>query len=271
MLTVTLSSLPNPPLNLNENKRISKTSISINWDVDIKITNNIPTLGYVIYIYLNSIIENTITTTGVEYTLTNLTPGKNYRVYLKSINALSETTSNSLDFNVGTIPSKVINVRRDVSKLSKTSISILFDPPEDNGGNSILYYYIYNADDNSLISSIDTSTIISDLGYTFNSLNQGNTLNFIIKPNNIIGTYESEDIYSMICGTYPSEVSSLQLNKVNIINSNDNRCNVYLSWTAPSDNGGTSIIKYSLYLSSDGVQYNAHNLNIPTYSITSWI
>ena len=78
----------------------------------------------------------------MEYILTNLTPGKNYKVYLKSINALgeSETTSNILNFYAGTIPSKVINVRRDVSKLSKTSISILFDPPEDNGGNIILLY-----------------------------------------------------------------------------------------------------------------------------------
>jgi hypothetical protein len=86
LLTVTLSSLPNPPTNLAIAERINKTSISIKWDSDNVISNNIPTLGYVIYIYLNSVIENTITTTGVEYTLTKLTPGKQYTIYLKSIN-----------------------------------------------------------------------------------------------------------------------------------------------------------------------------------------
>ena len=273
LLTVTLSSLPNPPLNLAINERINKTSISIKWDSDTIITNNIPTLGYVIYIYFNSIIEDTITTTGVEYTLRNLIPGRKYEIYLKSMNALgeSESSSNTIQFYAGTIPSKVLNVKRDENKLSKTSISILFDPPEDNGGNSILYYYIYKADDNSLLKTIDTSTITSDLGETFSSLTAGEKLNLIIIPENIIGKYENEEIYSFVCGTYPTEPSALSLKKINVINSNGNKCNVYISWSAPSDNGGTSIIKYTLYISSDGIQYDPHNLNIPTYSISSYL
>ena len=79
------------------------------------------------------------------------------------------------------------------------------------------------------------------------------------------------EIYSFICGIYSSYPSSLLLRKINIINSNGNKCNVYISWSAPSDNGGTSIIKYTLYLSSECVQYNPLNLNIPTYSITSYL
>ena len=273
LLTVTLSSLSNPPNNLAVAERINKISISIKWDSDNVITNNIPNLWYLIYIYLNSVIENTITITGVEYTLTKLTPGKQYTIYLKSINALgeSESSSNNIIFYAGTIPSKVLNVKRDENNLSKTSISILFDPPEDNGGNPILYYHIYNANDKSLLITIDTSTITSDLGYTFSSLTAGEKLNLIIIPENIIGKYENEEIYSFICGIYPSYPSSLSLRKINVINSNGNKCNVYISWSAPSDNGGTSIIKYTLYLSSDGIQYNPHNLNIPTYSISSYL
>ena len=112
-MTITLSSLQNPLLNWKY-KIISKTSVSISCDIDTQISN-IPTLGYVIYIYLNSIIENTITTTGIEYTLKNLFPGKEYTIHLKSINALreSETTSNTITFYVGIIPSKVLKVKRD--------------------------------------------------------------------------------------------------------------------------------------------------------------
>ena len=113
-MTVTLSSLPNPLLNWKY-KIISKTSVSISCDIDTQISN-IPTLGYdVIYIYLNSIIENTITTTGIEYTLKNLFPGKEYTIHLKSINAFggSETTSITIIFYVGIIPSKVLKVKRD--------------------------------------------------------------------------------------------------------------------------------------------------------------
>ena len=124
LLTVTLSSLSNPPNNLAVAERINKISISIKWDSDNLISNNIPTLGYVIYIYLNSVIENTITITGVEYTLTKLTPGKQYTIYLKSINSLNEneSSSNNLIFYAGTISSKVLNVKRDENNLSKTSI-----------------------------------------------------------------------------------------------------------------------------------------------------
>ncbi len=68
-----------------------------------------------------------------------------------------------------------------------------------NGGNPI-----YNEDDNTLITTIDTSIITNDLGYTFNSHIESSTLNFQIHPSNIIGTYQSEDIYSMIYGIYPS-------------------------------------------------------------------
>ena len=83
-------------------------------------------------------------------------------------------------------------------------VKLWFDPPEDNGGNPILYYYIYNEDDNTLITTIDTFIITNDLGYTFNSLIESSTLNFQIHPSNIIGTYQSEDIYSIIYGIYPS-------------------------------------------------------------------
>ena len=112
-MTITLSSLSNPLLNWKY-KIISKISVSISWDIYTQISN-IPILGYVIYIYLNSIIENTITTTGIEYTLKNLFPEKEYTIYLKSINALgeSETTSISITFYVGIIPSKVLKVKRD--------------------------------------------------------------------------------------------------------------------------------------------------------------
>ena len=88
-MTITLSSLSNPLLNWKY-KIISKTSVSISWDIYTQISN-IPILGYVIYIYFNSIIENTITTTGIEYTLKNLFPGKEYTIHLKSINALGES------------------------------------------------------------------------------------------------------------------------------------------------------------------------------------
>ena len=61
------------------------------------------------------------------------------------------------------------------------------------------------------------------------------------------------------------------LRKINIINSNGNKFNVYISWWAPSNNDGTSIIQYIFYLSSEYIQYNPLNLNIPTYSITSYL
>ena len=116
-------------------------------------------------------------------------------------------------------------------------VKLLFDPPEDNGGNPILYYYIYNEDDNTLITTIDTFIITNDLGYTFNSLIESSTLNFQIHPSNIIRTYQSEDIYSMIYGIYSSSPNSLKINKINIISSDNNKCNVYLSWNSPTDNG----------------------------------
>ena len=57
-------------------------------------------------------------------------------------------------------------------------------------------------------------------------------MNFQIHFSNIIRTYQSEDIYSMIYGIYSSSPNSL-----NIISSDNNKCNVYLSWNSPTDNG----------------------------------
>ena len=96
-------------------------------------------------------------------------------------------------------------------------------------------------------------------------------MNFQIHFSNIIRTYQNEDIYSIIYGIYPSSPNSLKLNKININSLDNNKCNVYLSWNAPTDNRGTPIIKYTLYLSSDSIQYYSHNLNISTYSIASYL
>ena len=62
-------------------------------------------------------------------------------------------------------------------------------------------------------------------------------MNFQIHFSNIIGIYQSEDIYSIIYGIYPSSPNSLKLNKININSLDNNKCNVYLSWNAPTDNG----------------------------------
>jgi len=211
-IKVILSSLPNAPSNLLIKNRINKTSLTLKWDIEEEIENNIETKGYAIYLNSNLFIDTSTTVINNEYTLNNLTPGKKYNVYIKSINDLgeSEESTDTLTFYAGTIPGNVTNVKKDEKNSDKNNIKINFDSPNDNGGNSITKYIIYDNDNNNnVIDTINTEDLTSELSYTFSDLESGSEKNIIIKATNIIGENNDENVYNFIAATIPDKPSNL--------------------------------------------------------------
>ena len=270
-MKVTVASIPNPPSNLRISSRVSKSAINIVWDVEAAIANNAPTLGYVIYIKniddnINDIIDTTISTIHNTYSITDLIPSRQYQITVRAINTVGESTdSNSLSLIAGTVPSKVLNIKRDISRTTTSSIYVIFSPPSDDGGNTITKYNIYydltNTGTTFTKYVLSTSSITSDMSYEFTSLTKGQKVMIKISAENSIGEGIISDKYIFVASTKPNAPQNFAVSSINIASTNTvlrtlsassgSFANVIITWDAPSDDGGSDLLNYKLYIDNN--------------------
>jgi len=274
-LEVIYSVHPNKPGGFSIKKRLNKTSLIITWEEDEKIENNDETLGYAIYLNSFLLYDSAITTNSNEYTLTDLIPGKIYKITIKSVNKLGESLGLEDEFTAGLVPTKVLNVRRQ--SYSKDSVKIIFDPPEDDGGSPITSYKCIKIIKGEEIQkkSFNPSEILS---VTF-KLSDGDLENdratFYINATNVIGDGpEEKDIYIFYKGSVPKKPKELKVNKIIPIENEEgefNLCNAYIKWNAPEDNG-SPIYKYQiLIMNNSNNEYELLNDEISPSLINNYL
>ena len=147
-LVVTVGQAPNPPTDLEISRRISETSVEIQWEADVYIANNLPTTSYLVY--LDDLSGNEVEPYSVsspETTLSGLELGHSYQVSVSAVNLIGEgaTSSPAFDVHTGVVPSKMIGSSApQLDSSTSTSITIKWLPPTYNGGASLSEYRVYH-------------------------------------------------------------------------------------------------------------------------------
>src|SRR5438093_645548 len=130
--------------------------------------------------------------------------------------------------------------------VSSTQISLRWTAPADNGGSAVTGYQIERSTNggntwSTLVNTCGTSTSCSDTG-----LPHATTFTYRVSAINSIGTSSPSNTASATTlAVAPSSPSGLAATAVS-------SSQINLTWTAPTDNGGSAITGYKIERSTDG-------------------
>uniref|UniRef100_A0A6C0IR39 Fibronectin type-III domain-containing protein n=1 Tax=viral metagenome TaxID=1070528 RepID=A0A6C0IR39_9ZZZZ len=173
--------------------------------------------------------------------ITNLTNGFTYNILIRAINLLGKSeVSNIMSNTPSTVPNGP-NIYAIINGNCK--LDIYFMEPTDNGGNSIINYE-YSIDNGETFYSSETS--ISPIIIT--NLTNGIMYDIIIRPLNTNGAGENSNTVTGM----PCNIPNLPTNITSIYGNNQ----LTISFTAPSDNGGSQITDYE-YSIDNGITFKS--------------
>ena len=189
------------------------------------------------------------------YTVSRLTNGTSYTIYLKASNAagISDTAS-SVTAIPKTFPRAPIITS---STPGDSSITISFNAPSDNGGNAITEYsYSYYSDSSySLIGPSPTT-------FSLSGLNNGESYTVYLKATNSVGSTLVASSTTLTPRTVPNAPT---IDTIIPINSA-----LQVSILPPSNNGGSSVTGY-YYTVDSGTPVFASNAINTVFNITGLV
>ncbi|OLS18880.1 MAG: Amylopullulanase precursor [Candidatus Heimdallarchaeota archaeon LC_3] len=258
-IQVTTANVPSPPINLIAVQGDSLVSIS--WTPP---TNN-GSSDLTIYIIYRSISSGSgylnIAETTTEITFYNdstVTNGVTYYYVLTASNSEGEGQfSTEVSAKPATVPSIPTNI---VISSGNRTINLNWDIPS-NGGDIITSYNILRSTtsgSNYALISVSSFNIYNDTGLT-----NGVMYYYMINAINSVGTSANSTEISATPSTIPSAPVLLSPTpSIGYLN---------ISWTAPNDDGGSSIDSYNVYraLLSNGPYTKISTVSVLEYNDTS--
>ena len=199
------------------------------------------------------------TVTGTTAIVTNLTNGDTYQFRVSAVNdAGTSTPSDTVDATPRTIPAAPTGL---AATPGNTQVSLSWTAPTDNGGSAITGYIIQHKPSTDPWPS--TSTIVNNVtSGTITNLTNGVTYDFRINATNVAGTGASSGIVSATPRSVPGQPTGLTATPGNT--------QVSLSWTAPTDNGGSAITDYTIqYSANAGTLWTTFNDGTNTATSTT--
>jgi fibronectin type 3 domain-containing protein len=171
----------------------------------------------------------------LEYTDTSVTIGKTYYYRVSSVNRYAEgPLSPGVSALLPAEPSTPLSLR---ASGGDEHIILTWEAPVDDGGSPITSYVIYRG------MAVDDLSFLAETGnvleYTDTRLVNGATYFYKVKAMNAY----FEGPFTLPTPGMPKTVPSAPMNLA--ATSGEGR--VDLSWDAPEDNGGSSVIKYYIY------------------------
>lgn len=201
---------------------------------------------------------NSTATTGGTYRFTGLTQGYTYNFYVKAVNSIGQSPFSAASAAVipSQPPATPTNLR--MTSFTRTSITIAWDVPTDNGGQAITGYDI-NSD------TIGTTSVGAVSSYTFSGLTTGTYVRFRILAKNPRGS----SAYSGYTQNYPIGAVPGTPTGVESFGSNGTH---WAKFSAPADNGGFAISTFTATISGVSPLYNpkTKTLNSSTGGMLSW-
>lgn len=243
---------PSAPLSFN-NTGFGDSSLSLSWDVPIDDNGDdissytveyTPSNGAPSFIDTNS--------TSLSYNLTGLTNGTTYSLRVAGLNiAGTGSYSSVVSGTPGTTPSQPLDL---VASTGNTQLDLSWNVPSTNGGRNITDYAVQYSTGNNY-TTLNTNS--SNTSYNLTGLTNGLNYNVRVAAINILGTGTYSSIVSGIPSTVPSEPTGLLLTSAS--------SDLNLTWFAPQNNGGQSVLDYVLqYSNNSGVSWTTYNDGIST-------
>lgn len=263
--------LPSAPLNLTGIS--GDTKITLNWQTPL-LTGGSPITGYKVYDTNSTVIYDGTGNLAITKEISGLTNGTEYNYYVKALNNNgSSVASTTLTITAGypTTPTGFTAEAGDKQVTFNWNASTPYASPDSILGYKLFYVSgtlydasgnIYNTGTNTLYNS--SGNLVADASGIYSTLALATTKSVSTYLNNSIqytfslyavNTYGRSSIPASISVSPGLPDSPTDLNAL-VGNSQ-----VYLSWTAPSNNGGSVITGYKIY----DVSGNVYNPNTNTF------
>lgn len=214
------------------------TGIHGNLTVDLtwtppSITGGIPLTGY--DIYRDGAFLTNVNALATSYQDTGLTNGATYSYIVRALNSEGQSINSTLvTATPATIPD---NPESFTGTAGDNYVYLDWVAPVDNGGSSINGYNVSRATASGSYGS--TWWFVTTLYFNDTSALNGVTYYYIVTAVND----EGESLPAVEIMVTPSGPPSVPQN----VNGNVISTNVTLTWEAPGNNGGSSIVRYSIY------------------------
>jgi hypothetical protein len=193
-------------------------------------------------------------------TVTGLTNGTSYTFTVTATNAAG--TSSASDASSGAVPRTVPGLPRSVSATVANASSVVsWSAPLSDGGATITRYTVTASPGGGSCSpaSVEPSTPATTC--TVAGLTNGQSYTFTVTAENAAGTGSASDASSgVVPRTVPGPPTGVVAARGNT--------SAVVSWSAPLDNGGATIIAYTVTASSGGVTCSTSS-TAPATPVTS--
>ena len=238
---------------------VSPTSISLNWSPPQN-NGGSPITGYRIdyriapsATYATLVTLNNVTT----YTHTNLTTGSTYIYRVYAINAMgtgspspevvaTPTSSSAPPKNIAPNPPQNLVA----SIYSSTQVNLSWGAPSSNGGPPVTGYKIDYMLDSGVFTNLVSNSGSTLTTYSHTGLQTGHTYTYRVFAINSIGIGNASNTASAIPAQVITVPGSPILSATPLSSTSIN-----LSWTPPSNNGGSAISGYKIEFASGTSTY----------------
>ena len=237
-----------------------ETFIDIGWTIPSNTgygDTSCPILSYALELndgFSGSFVTLT-TTTALHYRHESLILGHAYQYQVKSSNFLGfGAYTTALAATPKRIPGKpATGVANDITQTTASVIYITYSIVRDNGGSDITHYNIYIDDG---LGGAYSAAINNNLLLSFNtgmlSLISGRTYRFKYSATNSEGDGPTSDETSILMAAKPGVPTSILrvVSSAGTSTDTPNAGDIKIQWNPPSDNGGTAITGYKIYLNT---------------------
>jgi fibronectin type 3 domain-containing protein len=261
---VTITVLPVPPSAPNNLIGIKNpNNISLSWSHPSE-NGGLPITNYTIFRGLSSGTKTllTITQNVTQYYDTTGTPGNTYYYHIRAFNSVEEGANSTDTIVVYNFPPSVPQNLQLTP--GNQNITLTWNTPSSTNGAAITGYTIYRGEMSGMLNVTITLGVV--LTYIDTGIVNGKEYFYQITANNSEGESVRTSELSSIPRTIPNAPTGLYVISENQKNT--------LYWSAPLNNGGSSVIDYTIYAGTvSGSEANISVVTAPTtnYEHTSLI
>ncbi len=256
VVTAGMNTVPGPPGNLSATAN-GRTAIDLTWDAPTN-TGGADITGYRVQWSDDqgsswSDVDPAHTGTTRTYSHTGRSPNTryDYQVYASNSQGESATASSSTSVTTEAIMAPDAPTAVSVTPSGRTILIVSWTAPADNGGEAITGYKIdVSTDGGTNYNPLVTNTRSTQTTHIHRGLSAGVTRHYQISAINSVntGAASTAGMGTTVDGstnTVPSDPTSLTATA-------SGRTLIVLTWTAPSNNGGSAVSGYKIEWSADG-------------------
>ena len=213
-------------------------TVALSWDAPLENGGSSIT-GYTVYRSGGSSFTP-VETSGTSYTDTTVVNGTTYTYTVAAVNTVGEGTHSAEESVTPAPPVTVPGSPQNLTPVGgDNTVALSWDAPASDGGSAVTGYLIYRTG-----GSGNVTLYISGTSYTDTSVVNGTQYSYAVSAVNAVGEGNPCAAESATPMTLPGAPTGFTATA--------QPGEVDLSWSAPSDDGGSSITGYKVYRSGGG-------------------